>query len=384
MLPVADFVLRCGASLLDKLHNSTMGSKLLTPYVFLDTTEFDSNAFNFQTARFKSLRRKVRAGRVYVFVTEVVQREAEAHIKQYAANSYDLLEKFFAKADTRFIKHLTTPPFSTIVNAKSQDIEEGLRQGFNAFMSEAKVTVLPVGHVQADELIRRYFEKQAPFGEGKKKSEFPDAVSLLALKEWCATKGEKIYVVSSDGDVKGFCEQEENLIYLANLDEFLELVELHESALNKRILQILKDHETDIEEAIKDAFATLELVANDWDLDAVISNVSISGVDITRGNLIEVADGEIEYNIKADVSFSADVSQLDMDTAMWDSEDGVLVPWRRTEYSYEGAESIEADMLFRFPTIVESWDDLDMEEVRIHPSVIELDLINYDADWPYK
>lgn len=65
--------------------------------------------------------------------------------------------------------------------------------------------------------------KKPPFGETKKKDEFPDAFVLAALEGWCEKNNERIYVASTDPDLKLFCETNQNLFYIKRLVNSLTL-----------------------------------------------------------------------------------------------------------------------------------------------------------------
>lgn len=355
-----------------------MAQTLLSRYVFLDTTEFDASSFNFQSSSFRILRIKSAQEQIHVLITEVVAREVESHVVKYAENSRQLVERFLSKSDSRFLKHLASPPFAQALNASAEEIAHGLRQGLSEFMEKAKVEVVGMDHVSTENVIDLYFRKLPPFGEEKKKSEFPDAISLLALKDWCDSNDERVYVVSRDGDVQNFCEREESLIYVPTLNDFLQLVELHESAVSERILGILRDHEDEIKGKIVEEFKALEFVSTDWDLDADIDNVNVDHIEILRASLIDVSHRRAEYTVKASIDYSAEVSQLDMDTAYLDKEEGILIPWDRMRYVYRDMIETEVDMVFSFSQEPETWDDLDLEELDLDKDIIELDLTNYD------
>ena len=72
-------------------------------------------------------------------------------------------------------------------------------------------------------VLDRYFNRQAPFDkEGSK--EFPDAIALLALENWCVSTHERIYVVSKDKAVLRAADESAHLIAIDSLDRLLALV----------------------------------------------------------------------------------------------------------------------------------------------------------------
>jgi PIN domain len=64
-----------------------------------------------------------------------------------------------------------------------------------------------------------YFGGKPPFGAGRKKAEFPDAIVASMLRVWCAATEQAVYIVSLDGDLKGCCLPEGPLICAASVAE---------------------------------------------------------------------------------------------------------------------------------------------------------------------
>ncbi|MFD6211418.1 PIN domain-containing protein [Peribacillus sp. NPDC060253] len=61
-------------------------------------------------------------------------------------------------------------------------------------------------------IFKMYFKDIPPFSK-KKRDEFPDAFSLVALENWFKRQDEKVRIVSDDGDLKNYCEESHTLIY---------------------------------------------------------------------------------------------------------------------------------------------------------------------------
>lgn len=78
-----------------------------TPFVFLDTTEFISNSFNFKSRKLSTLLEKVQNGTVNILTTDVVYREAVSRIGIYAKEGHKEIEKFLESNRLRTIRHLS-------------------------------------------------------------------------------------------------------------------------------------------------------------------------------------------------------------------------------------------------------------------------------------
>ena len=68
-------------------------------------------------------------------------------------------------------------------------------------------------------IIDDYFESRPPFGAGRKKSEFPDAIVISMLSAWCKTTKQSVYIVSEDGDLRACCSSDGPFIHAASVKE---------------------------------------------------------------------------------------------------------------------------------------------------------------------
>jgi len=80
-----------------------------------------------------------------------------------------------------------------------------------------------------------YFGGRPPFGPGAKKSEFPDALVVSALRTWAAAIRSKVYLVSTDKDLEACCTPESPFVLARSPREVLShgtgSVKVHEAVL---------------------------------------------------------------------------------------------------------------------------------------------------------
>jgi hypothetical protein len=124
-----------------------------------------------------------------------------------------------------------------------------LLERFRKFVKKAKFTEVPI-KADVEEVLDDYFAGAPPFGEGKKKSEFPDAFVVSSLLAWLRPARPKMYVVGKDPDMVKFCESRTELIQLDSVAELLSLalassellarLDAHVRA-DERMLERLKD-----------------------------------------------------------------------------------------------------------------------------------------------
>ena len=121
---------------------------------------------------------------------------------------------------------------------------DAAQQQFDAFIAEMDCEVIDdAALVETQTIYSAYFNKEPPFGSGKKKSEFPDALALFALEGHARDLGDDkgILVISDDSDWKAFCEASEFLYYTKALEPGLDLVAEAPQAVRHAVVDWLKD-----------------------------------------------------------------------------------------------------------------------------------------------
>ena len=84
-----------------------------------------------------------------------------------------------------------------------EEVEAHLMAEFARFCE--KTQTVETKHITAGRVFDLYWNHKPPFRNRKKRNEFPDAFSLVALTEWAERHGE-IRVVSDDSDWRDSCE----------------------------------------------------------------------------------------------------------------------------------------------------------------------------------
>lgn len=184
-------------------------------------------------------------------------------------------------------------------------------------------------------IIDDYFNKKAPFSE-KKKSEFPDAIVLKSLEQWCSENNTTCIVLSKDTDMKKF--KSERLIYRDDKDYL--------SGLAARIQQEKTAEEREEAERIernartnfsqsKDIVIELSNWVQQQLSDEVlycstlqiedINDYSISpNIDIEFGSeclLVGMYKGYLVHRIEVVITSEISVNHPDYDTGYYDGED---------------------------------------------------------------
>jgi hypothetical protein len=320
--------------------NRAMLAVIVTKNVYLDTSAIVQQNFDYASAPFKRLVDLAQAGDAQLLTTTITQLEVEANIRERLREASTALDRF--RNRHAILKNLADEPFKPLFGTVDlAAIEQSLVKQYRDFLDRAAAQFIPLSVASAEDVFYKYFEREPPFGDGKKKSEFPDAFVMSALENWCAARGEKIYVVSTDPDIIAHCETSDRLVHLNRPSEYVDLV-LRQNAALQAVEESTSRKSDVVARAIAKGFEDLGFYIDDAEGD--VAEVSVTKVEIDEFSLLDVVDRRATFEVVAAVRYAAKVIYDDMDTAVWDSEDKVLIPMHRINTEVEGSVDIAATM----------------------------------------
>lgn len=154
-----------------------------------------------------------------------VAREIQAHLLKETDGALRAVGRSIGQALGAF--DTKSPTRDELVNQISggRSAEEAAQERFHQYVNDTGCSVLDdTKLVDVETLFSGYFEGQPPFGSGKKKNEFPDALALNALEAVAQDRGAGILVVSKDGDWNAFCKKSEFLYLIPEIERALALI----------------------------------------------------------------------------------------------------------------------------------------------------------------
>jgi hypothetical protein len=291
--------------------------------VFIDTSVFRAKQFNVEAEAFSSLGSLIEEGRARVYTTSVTRREIKHRISA-AVKSARAAKKAFQK-EAWIFRNLKKPEYEALFckGSEAAEVLDVFGQ-VESYLSEVNATDIPLKHASPEKIFDDYFSHHAPFGEEKKKDEFPDAFVIDSIRKWCGQESQTMYIISGDGDMKDCCGEDGPLFHLPDVAAFVDLVIRQDEANSKFALRAFQEHEGQIKSAIEAAFRDAGFFLTDQTGEDV-DIVSVDEIDLGYPDLLRADDDEAVVEILPMITFTAELSYEDPDSGIWDSEDKVML-----------------------------------------------------------
>lgn len=340
-----------------------------TRNIFVDTEAFYRENLRFDGPVLSQLATLGQANALNILYTPIVYQEVLSHNKIMSLELKNSISSMMRM--THYLHNDVPANLLSIANESLEtDFEKIGKARFDNFLHQANATLLPINAISAQELADLYFLGRPPFGHKKKKNEFPDAISLVGLHQWADTNKQSVFVVSHDKDMKGFCDEIENLISLDHLTEVLDLYNRATKPMAETVhVYLHRNHEVAVE-SIGQIFSDFSFSYEDL-AESYADNISVESGEITEIDVVEIDDESAVVAITLNLKFTADVYGEDMSNAIWDKEDG---HYYNVEYFTENL-SFEKTFVSTVDLVIQTDDEPDTE-----PEII-IDRVTFNDDY---
>lgn len=213
---------------------------------FLDTNVFAGQQYNFSSAVFTSFVPVAKKAELKILLPDPTSREIERQIKERSADALKALDDARRKAP--FLvkwKHFPSKQSSWA----QREVAQVAQAEWTEFLEQFQVEKLGYDGVSIPKVMSWYDSARAPFGEGKKRKEFPDAFAIEIVSIYAELHGICVAVISEDTDLKKACEHYPSLLYFQSLAQLTELLLVGEEKLEE-LRGILSGNLEKLEDAI--------------------------------------------------------------------------------------------------------------------------------------
>jgi hypothetical protein len=333
--------------------------KLETINIFLDTSIFEKNNF-LNSNKINSLIKHAEEKIVLLYSSEIAITEMKERIKKKIQKAKSEIKKFRnqkPKPVEIFRNTDTYESFDKIWNIDYEKEEKEICSKIDTLVSNTPIVLIPTEGVDISVIFNSYFKNKAPFKEGEKKYEFPDAFILASIDSWCKLNASKMIIVSSDNDWLNY--ESDFIIKFNDLDNLLKNITDHKEIADKErrlefINRVYEENESKLENDLKVHLDdSTNINTGEADLDKFeITNFEWSDYIITDH---EEEFAELKTTVKLNIK--AWISYQDFDTGYYDKEDDI---WHFVETVHDTfEEEIE------IPVTIGISYDIDSEDYEI-------------------
>lgn len=317
--------------------------------IFIDTSEFESANFQFRGDRLRTVVARVAAGQLEVGMPAVTEMEIRTRLKRVAAEAERALHR--ARNEARVLRNLDDELSRLLFDdGGACERETRLLALFDSFLMDIQVVRLGYEDANPAKVFELYADGKAPFGSGKKKSEFPDAFALSILEAWGQEEKPSVLIASSDSDLHDGVEHFENLKFVGPLQAVLDLLAKHLDALAPAAEAALESLRDKINASIEERFQNYGFLLEDR--DGVVTDIHVSEVHFVANLLhveeIEELRVEATFDLVVSVNFMAAVSYDDLESGYYDHEDQRFHCFNTIDDTVEGNEIIQATLVVKF------------------------------------
>lgn len=291
----------------------------------LDTGIFIKENF-FHGKKINSLLSLSIKGIIEIYITEITYNELKNKFSSFLDKAISNHKKF-TKEQENWILRNNKNSDKLFEKIDKTTIETEFENKLDDFIKEGVIKVIPYKSINIKSVFDNYFQGLPPFGNGDKKSEFPDAFSLGLIKDYLSTKGFDAVVFSTDKD---FIKCSSSSLEITNeydkyLDEkFKHLDKIKSDITNILFLQnkeFLKQSFVDWYKSNLDDFSLYYEAVNYKEIyDLTIDEDDIEIGDLEY-NIVNIEDDVVIIEVTGDVNVKVSVLTDDEEFMYYDSDD---------------------------------------------------------------
>ena len=319
---------------------------MISKYIFIDTQAYEAEKYNFGGEALKKIVDLCQNESLHLAVTESVMGEVEAHFSKCVDKVTSAIGS--VRNESRLIRHISCNSLEQYIAPPDKDkILNDVICKWRLFLKQTNAFVIPASHVDASELLKRYFSSSPPFKDGKKKHEFPDAISALSLEWWIKVNNINIVVIGQDGDFEAWAKSRADISVVKSIKEYINLYNIDFEKQSCIISKIILENEDRFCEVIYNYFSDCHFDIYDMS-EANIASLEFYYVSLEDVDLIKIADKSAVVSIDFEVDFSANIEFPDYINSIYndDQEEYVYLPHDAIEKKFKENYSIIVEFEF--------------------------------------
>lgn len=262
--------------------------------IFLDTNVFASQQYNFSSTAFNTFIPVCTKLNLKLLLPDPTEREIKRQIRERSQAALNALDSARRKAP--FLSKWQSFPQNTSID--NWEVIHIANTEWRNFIKQFQVEKLSYEGVELQTIMKWYDSVEPPFGNGKKRKEFPDAFAISILDNYAHKNNCYIAVVSEDPDIKNACNRYSHLLHFQSISRLTELL------LNQNV-QINKFHNL-IQASIKLLEDPIEQQFEDMTFYHMLDVIEIIDVNLLSTNVFDISVVAIGYH-ECTITFNVDI-----------------------------------------------------------------------------
>lgn len=303
-----------------------MKKEIETHLIFLDSSIFIKENF-FAGNKLKAFLNYKQESKIELITTEITKNECISNLGEFLATSNTIFNKALKEINNKAKAFKNIDSLSPIFNLQNSfnfdEEKKVLEEKFTKLISDY-FKEINIDSKKTIKVVDDYFKQNAPFKDGKKKHEFPDAIVLNSLDSWCQKKKKKIYVVADDDDMNSY--ESEFLIPIKEYDKLLDQISFtfSDENITQKIEDIIEDNRIDIISIIEQNFIgnfPSDGFDNSQGFEYEINSIERTESYIEEYSVLQIFDNIATVELSVPMEYDLDVSYDDTNTGWYDKED---------------------------------------------------------------
>jgi PIN domain len=179
--------------------------------VFIDTSIFAGQQYNYGSTALATFIPAAKSAGMNLLLPNPTEREVRRQIRARAKEALEALE--VARRRAPFLTKWKGFPKPAQAHIDDWEVARLAVTEWETFLGQFAVVRIGYEGLNMAQVMDWYDQSLAPFREGKKRKEFPDALAISLLAAYAEKHHCFIAVASEDQDFKGACERFPNLLY---------------------------------------------------------------------------------------------------------------------------------------------------------------------------
>lgn len=341
--------------------------KLKCKNIFLDTSVFEKNNI-LEGTNLKLLLKNAEDGWINLYSNDIIIQEIKGRIKKRFQESKSAIKKFLKDNETsiRIFRNSDSSKWLEILK-KGIDYNSEVSKlcdKIDKLVTDIPIELIPYNTVDVKSIFDKYFKEEAPFKEGAKKSEFPDAFVLASIEKWCKEHKQQMIILSLDKDWLGY--KSSSIIPINDISTILEFVVSMKTSMDSRVVfvdRLFERNQNQIKKLIsKTLNKDVYFEARD---DSDIERYKVSNVSISDQSLIDIEEEYAEYYVGVFFDISADIRYEDYDNAYYDNETGEYLFLETVRTTIE-REELHTQLVLSISYTVDDISDFDLSIISVN------------------